>query len=221
MDIIKKIETNKKNKNNEINKILNININYTITFEDDKLILLDDNAKKILVSDFIFFGIYQNDKKYWVWSNSIPGISKKQIKTIKNSMKMNKTKIVFVYNNWNIANLPVSQHEMFSIYSDSVFVINGRGNVVLDCFRIYEALVCGAIPVIVGNMNEINIAFNYDNNIPPFVYADTWDDAVIICNNLLKEPEKLQKKQDEMLIWWKNVLSNIKNDINNVLSSSC
>ena len=77
------MEINRKNKNKEINKILNIKTSYTITFDNDELILLDDNNKKILVSEYIFFGIHQNDKKFWVWSNSIPGISKKQLKLIK------------------------------------------------------------------------------------------------------------------------------------------
>ena len=83
MEIIKKMKTTKKKKNLKINKILNININYNITFNNDKLILLDDTNKKILVSEFIFFGIYQNQKKLWIWANAIPGISKKQIKIIK------------------------------------------------------------------------------------------------------------------------------------------
>jgi len=83
MNILKKIENNKKNKNKEISKILNIKTNYTITFNNDELILVDDNNKKILVSEYIFYGIYQNDKKFWIWSNSIPGISKKQIKIIR------------------------------------------------------------------------------------------------------------------------------------------
>ncbi len=83
MNILKKIEINKKNKNKEINKILNNKSTYTIKFENDELILLDDNDKKILVSEYIFFGIYQNEKKFWVWSNSIPGISKKQLKILK------------------------------------------------------------------------------------------------------------------------------------------
>ena len=83
MSILKKIETNKNNKNKKINKILNININYTVTFNNDKLVLLDNSNKKILVADYIFYGIYQNDKKIWVWSNLIPGVDKKQIKIIR------------------------------------------------------------------------------------------------------------------------------------------
>ena len=83
MDIIKKIKNHKNTKNKEINKILNINTSYTISFENDELVLLNDDKKKILVADFIFFGIYKNNNQFWVWSNSIPGINKKQINLIK------------------------------------------------------------------------------------------------------------------------------------------
>ena len=82
MNILKKIINNQKNKNKEIDKILDKNINYTITFDNNELILLDNN-KKILVTEYIFYGIYQNDKKLWVWANSIPGVSKKQLKNLK------------------------------------------------------------------------------------------------------------------------------------------
>lgn len=83
MNIIKKIENNKLKKNKEINKLLDINIDYTISFNNDKLVLLDDNNNKILVGNFIFFGIYQTNNKFWIWGNSIPGLNKKQIDNIK------------------------------------------------------------------------------------------------------------------------------------------
>ena len=131
MNIIKKIETNKKNKINEINKILNKNINYTITFDDDKLILLDDTNKKILVSDFIFFGIYQNDKKFWIWSNSIPGISKKQIKTIRDiknksylfENEKNKN-IQFIYQYLNTDIIEITDNKNLDLINDSLLLIS-------------------------------------------------------------------------------------------------
>ncbi len=39
---------------------------------------------------------------------------------------------------------------IFDIYKHAVFVPNGRGNIVLGCFRLYEASMAGAIPVVVG-----------------------------------------------------------------------
>jgi hypothetical protein len=102
MNILKEIETIKNKKNKEINKILNINLSYTISFENNKLILLNDNNDKILVSEFIFFGIYQPNNKLWIWSNSIPGINKNQIEII-NDIK-NKS-FLFENNNNNIIQL--------------------------------------------------------------------------------------------------------------------
>lgn len=82
MDILKKLENNKITKNKDINKLLDINIDYTISFDNNKLILLDNNNNKVLVGNFIFFGIYQSNNKFWIWSNSIPGLSKTQINNI-------------------------------------------------------------------------------------------------------------------------------------------
>jgi hypothetical protein len=126
---------------------------------------------------------------------------------------MSRTYINFVTNNWDFNNLPIPPEDMYNIYSNSVFVINGRGNSNLDCFRIYEAVVCGAIPVIVGNINEITTTFNYNNNIPPFIFADTWENAVSHCNNLLNDIDKLQELQNNMLLWWNNITKNINNQL--------
>lgn len=127
---------------------------------------------------------------------------------------MEKTKFVFVNNSWNIDNLPYSPELCFNIYNNSIFVIIGRGNVSLDCFRIYEAIVSGAIPVVVGNMDEIETTFNYNNSIPPLIYDDTWENAVVKCNNLLKDNKKLQEIQDNLITWWNNRILFINGLIN-------
>jgi hypothetical protein len=45
----------------------------------------------------------------------------------------------------NIAGLTPPQ--MLEIYKQSKFVVIGRGQANLDCFRIYEAIIAGALPV--------------------------------------------------------------------------
>jgi len=117
--------------------------------------------------------------------------------------KMEKNKIEIVHNNWNIDHLPYPPKKMFDLYQNSIFVIIGRGNLNLDCFRIYEAISAGSIPVLVGNKNEIEMTFHYHNNLPPFIYETSWEKAFIVCNDLLQDFEKLQKKQDEIITWWK------------------
>ena len=83
-----------------------------------------------------------------------------QMKDVLNK-HMLRTNIKFVGNNWNINDLSYSPRDMFDIYNNSIFVVNGRGNSNLDCYRIYEAIVAGAIPVIVGKQEEINITFTH------------------------------------------------------------
>lgn len=115
---------------------------------------------------------------------------------------MKNTKILFVTNKWDIDKLHYTPEQCFELYSNSIFVVIGRGNVNLDCFRIYEAMAAGSIPVIVGSMDEINRTFYYNNNKPPAIYAETWEDALINCNILLNDIETLQKIQDSILTWW-------------------
>jgi hypothetical protein len=84
MKIIEKIKKNKNEKNKEINKILNIKKQYNINFKKDIVVITDEDNNKILTSEFIFFGIYQPSTKLWIWSSSIPGISKPQIELVNN-----------------------------------------------------------------------------------------------------------------------------------------
>lgn len=126
---------------------------------------------------------------------------------------MKKTNIEFVVNSWNINNLPISQYDMFTKYNNSIFVIVGRGNSSLDCYRIYEAIAAGAIPVVVGPIEEINVTFNYGGNKPKLIYSDTWENAVLMCNNLLQNDinfVELQNMQDNLLEWLNNHPYNIK-----------
>ncbi len=124
---------------------------------------------------------------------------------------MQKTYFIFVNNNWDINNLPCSPQKCFDIYNNSIFVICGRGNASLDCFRIYEAIAAGAIPVIVGSNTEIQKTFYYNNNIPPFIYDDTWEKVVVKCNDLLNNYDKLQQLQHNLLLWWNNQILFINN----------
>lgn len=91
----------------------------------------------------------------------------------------------------------VSTKDMGQIYTDSVFVPNDRGNVRLDCFRLYEAIFAGAIPVVAGEKNELHETFLFagPDDFPPFVVADNWVKAAKICSQLLR-PESAEKLLD-------------------------
>lgn len=95
----------------------------------------------------------------------------------------------------------LNEIEMRNIYRDSIFVPNGRGNVKLDCFRLYEASLCGAIPIIVGDKKEIEETFCQEDN-PPWLTFNNWDEAQCKCSELLKNIDNLNKISQKIIKWW-------------------
>ena len=106
--------------------------------------------------------------------------------------------------------------EMYRLYSDSIFVPNGRGNVTLDCFRLYEAATCGAIPIVVGDPSETGATFSREDN-PPWVFASSWTEAIAQVSFLLREREMLVEKQRLLYEWWLTRIRNIQAAILTVL----
>ena len=101
------------------------------------------------------------------------------------------------------------KNDMIKIYKNSIFVPNGRGNMSLNCFRLYEASMCGAIPIVVGDKKEIEATFLYEEN-PPWIFCKSWDDAVEKCQKLLKNKERLDEMSLDVIKWWDNRIKNIK-----------
>ena len=107
----------------------------------------------------------------------------------------------------------ISPSEMFEIYSNSIFVPNDRGHTNLDCLRLYEASLCGAIPIVVGNIEEIKHTF-FQEECPPWIFAKSWDKAVEVCYRLLKNPIELQKRQNTVLYWWSKRVEKLRRTLN-------
>jgi hypothetical protein len=103
----------------------------------------------------------------------------------------------------------IEKEKMCDIYSQSIFVPCGRGNSSLDCFRLYEASMNGAIPVVVGSKEEIECTFKYEEN-PPWIFAETWEEAYVKC--LMNDI-----RPDEVVNWWKTRILKIRNKIEEVL----
>jgi len=124
--------------------------------------------------------------------------------------------IKIVQNNWVIDDLQVKPNEMYEIYNNSKFVPVGRGNHTLDCFRIYEAIVAGSIPVIVDDKNEAVDTFRFNDDEPrhSFIITKTWDEAVEKCKKLIMNPEELQSIQDANFNWWKSKILKLREIIN-------
>lgn len=103
----------------------------------------------------------------------------------------------------------ISREEMLNIYLDSVFIPCSRGWTQLETNRIYESLICGAIPVIVCGEEEYNVVFQFYGNCqekPLFIRENSWIEAVDKCKKLLDTPDELQKMQEYNIDWFNNMV---------------
>jgi hypothetical protein len=121
-----------------------------------------------------------------------------------------------MWNNITICNSNVPANEVFDIFSNSIFVPCGRGNFTLDCFRNYEATIAGAIPVVVGSQEEINCAYKYEE-APPWIYANNWAEAVVKCQKIQFDFNRLQEMQEANIAWWNRTIDSIRNKISDAL----
>lgn len=92
--------------------------------------------------------------------------------------------------------------EIFNVYKNAIFVTNGRGHVVLDCFRLYEASLAGAIPVVVGPWAEVRETFYFGGDVPPWIFEEDWATAAARCMDLVTDMKALQDIQDHNMNWW-------------------
>eukprot|EP00960_Hanusia_phi_P053809 762463-Hanusia_phi.AAC.1 len=102
------------------------------------------------------------------------------------------------------------------VYSNSYFVLSGRGNKNLDCFRHYEASINGAIPIVIGDAAEINHSFSNFHSLPPWLFATSWEDASRVVQRALLNRENLTYWQLDNLRWWINEMNGIMEHVQSV-----
>jgi hypothetical protein len=114
---------------------------------------------------------------------------------------------------------PCPPHELARVYKNSKFVLCPRGNVSMDCFRNYEATICGAIPVVAGCSKREFLENFAQVASPPWVHARTWRRAQMICADLEKTGA-IDDLQQACLKWWKNQVLAVQHAISEVLDRS-
>lgn len=95
---------------------------------------------------------------------------------------------------------PIGTHDYMQILRDSVFVPCPMGNVNLDSFRVYEALQCGAIPIL-----ERRATLDYFTRMmgshPLPTFAD-WSQAARFVAALRDDRQALNNLQKVCINWW-------------------
>lgn len=90
----------------------------------------------------------------------------------------------------------------YDLLFDSTFSPCPMGNVNLECFRVYEALECGSIPIV-----EKRLTMDYFRTLlgdHPIPAVGSWREARHLIGSLLREPESLNALQDKCVRWWRN-----------------
>lgn len=103
----------------------------------------------------------------------------------------------------------VRPQRLCELYAMSWFVPIGRGNRSLDCFRIYEAIVSGAIPVVRGTERELRDTFLFSVEGLTLVTAESWEEARDKCALLLADEEKMRNIIVANLRWWASINADI------------
>ena len=112
----------------------------------------------------------------------------------------------------------ISTVDMRGIYEKSRFVVVGRGMRNLDCFRIYEAIIAGAVPVVVGAQKYIEEAFYYEGVLPPFLFAPSWPSALIMCQTMSNA--QIDEKRKQCVDWYVSKMQQVHRRITDTLATS-
>lgn len=102
--------------------------------------------------------------------------------------------------------------EMLEKYKQSKFVLVGRGLVNIDCFRIYEAIIAGAIPIVVSpSPDEIRLVFEHEGDRPPLFFASDFETALNKSRGM--SDRDIDVFREELVHWYVNRMATIKRRI--------
>ena len=107
------------------------------------------------------------------------------------------------------------------IYKNAVFVPNPKGNWNPECFRLYDSLEWGCIPLI-KNYSDSTYHDGYHNRLfgsHPIPTFGDWEESVAFARDLLSDKFALDNLQTKICDWWQNYKSTLKGMIANKLAS--
>ena len=96
--------------------------------------------------------------------------------------------------------VPLPPAEYREVMTESVFAPCPMGRLNLECFRLYEALECGAIPIV-----ERRPFFDYFTGLlgpNPLPAIKHWSDAQRLIQRIGQHPQDLDGLQHEIRLWW-------------------
>lgn len=113
---------------------------------------------------------------------------------------------------------PLSPDEYRTLMLESVFAPSPMGRINLECFRLYEALELGCIPIV-----EKRMTLDYFQNLlgsNPLLTVGNWSEARDRVETLLGDRTRLDALQQEIMSWWQAKKQTLRGQITAVLSKA-
>ncbi len=112
--------------------------------------------------------------------------------------------------------VPLSPREYQTVLRESVFAPSPMGRLNIECFRLYEALECSAIPIV-----ERRMFLDYYRHLfgaqHPLISVKNWHEAAVIMRDLQRNPNELDRLQESIREWWKTYKIELKCNIGKFL----
>lgn len=93
-----------------------------------------------------------------------------------------------------------SPEENSRILADTVFAPCPMGNSNLECFRIYEALELGCIPLLESRLTLDYFRSKYGEH--PMPTFRSWSKARRFLEDMIRKPEEIDQLQSACIAWW-------------------
>ncbi len=116
-----------------------------------------------------------------------------------------------------LAENALSREEYRDILQETIFIPSPQGNVSLDCFRTYEALESGAIPIVERR------SIDYYSKILgeyPFPSVRNWDEVAPLLKQLLKHPDQLENQRKKCFFWWLNYKKTMQDNVKKIIDET-
>ena len=154
--------------------------------------------------------ILSNKTLYW----SFFGAIKSNRVAMKKALDKISPNFHFTSSGWDSADQK-GPKEISEYYKKTIFLPNPFGNIHFDCFRTMEGLEYGCIPVCVKFHGFDAYKYLYGDH--PFIIEKNWELATKKMQELINNPDALQKKQLEVWAWYQKFKDDLSNDVKKIL----
>jgi len=106
--------------------------------------------------------------------------------------------------------------QYMKVLLNSIFTLAPAGHNP-ECFRLYEAVESGSIPIVVQTEHHACKDSLYYWRDSPIIFLQKWDDLFPTIENLLEDMAALNQRQADLQQWYKNKMSIIVSEFENFM----